>query len=438
MTATAQMGKVPGVVRHVLLLGATFSTGNLGVGALASGALEVARAAYPEADIRFLDYGREPREENAQVDGKALQVPLINLRFSWKILLPNNIALLLILAVLQRVIGKSGRARLLRANRWLDQITTADLALAVSGGDSFSDIYGRERFFYVALPQLLVVLLGKPLVLLPQTIGPFKGRVSKGVAGFLVRKALRVYSRDAEGVAEIKRLLGEMADGDAARFCYDMGFVIGACRPSSVVFNGLDLDAHGARLLVGVNVSGLLLIGGYDRKNMFGLGIDYRRVIQEVIRVLIVERGATVLLVPHVFGDHMESDERAVASVYAQLHGTYGDRLACVRGEYNQHEIKYIVGACDFFVGSRMHACIAALSQGIPAFGIAYSDKFRGVFESVGAGNLVADPRYLDEPLLLDLLRLRLSERHDIQSRLKEEMPRVRQTVLGVLQGVGM
>ena len=85
-----------------------------------------------------------------------------------------------------------------------------------------------------------------------------------------------------------------------------------------------------------------------------------------------------------------------------------------------------------------MHACIAALSQGIPAFGIAYSDKFRGVFESVGAANLVADPRYLDEPSLLDLLRLRLSERHDIQRRLMESMPRVRQTVLGVLQGVGM
>ena len=110
--------------------------------------------------------------------------------------------------------------------------------------------------------------------------------------------------------------LGSTGGGDSAHFCFDMGFVIGAFRPNSMIFGGLDLDAPGTGLLVGVNVSGLLLIGGYDRKNMFGLGIDYRRLILEVIRVLIVERGATVLLVPHVFGDHIESDERAVGSVY--------------------------------------------------------------------------------------------------------------------------
>ena len=83
-----------------------------------------------------------------------------------------------------------------------------------------------------------------------------------------------------------------------------------------------------------------------------------------------------------------------------------------------------------------MHACIAALSQAIPALGIAYSDKFRGVFESVGVGHLVADPRHLDESSLLELLRVRLSERHDIQNHLREVMPGVRQTVLGLLEGV--
>ena len=55
------IGKVPGSARRVLLLGATFSTGNMGVGALAAGALEVARASYPHAEIRFLDYGRETK-----------------------------------------------------------------------------------------------------------------------------------------------------------------------------------------------------------------------------------------------------------------------------------------------------------------------------------------------------------------------------------------
>ena len=38
-----------------------------------------------------------------------------------------------------------------------------------------------------------------------------------------------------------------------------------------------------------------------------------------------------------------------------------------------------------------MHSCIAALSQNIPTIAISYSKKFKGVFESVGAGDYVID-----------------------------------------------
>jgi polysaccharide pyruvyl transferase WcaK-like protein len=40
-----------------------------------------------------------------------------------------------------------------------------------------------------------------------------------------------------------------------------------------------------------------------------------------------------------------------------------------------------------------MHSCIAALSQGIPCVGIAYSRKFKGVFDSVGVADWVVDAR---------------------------------------------
>jgi polysaccharide pyruvyl transferase WcaK-like protein len=40
-----------------------------------------------------------------------------------------------------------------------------------------------------------------------------------------------------------------------------------------------------------------------------------------------------------------------------------------------------------------MHACIAALSQGVPCAGVAYSKKFVGVFESIGVADWVVDGR---------------------------------------------
>ena len=55
-----------------------------------------------------------------------------------------------------------------------------------------------------------------------------------------------------------------------------------------------------------------------------------------------------------------------------------------------------MIGQCRFFLGSRMHSCIAALSQGIPCVGLAYSMKFGGVFASVGVEDSVLEARTLD------------------------------------------
>ena len=76
-------------IQQVLLLGATFNTGNMGVGDLAAGALKIVNRSYPNANIYFLDYGKDSREYVAEVDGRRLKIDLINLRFSWKLFLPN-------------------------------------------------------------------------------------------------------------------------------------------------------------------------------------------------------------------------------------------------------------------------------------------------------------------------------------------------------------
>ena len=89
----------------------------------------------------------------------------------------------------------------------------------------------------------------------------------------------------------------------------------------------------------------------------------------------------------------MESDPEACRRVRGVLPRELQGRVRIVTGEYDSHEIKGVIGQCDFFIGSRMHACIAALSQGVPCVGVAYSMKFAGVFETVGMQEWVVDGR---------------------------------------------
>ncbi|MDD5580542.1 MAG: polysaccharide pyruvyl transferase family protein [Methylobacter sp.] len=424
--------------KKIFLLGATFNTDNMGVGALAAGALTILTKKYADADIFFLDYGKESLVTKIDVAGKIISVPLVNLRFSWKIFLPNNVAYLFFMAIFIKFIGQSLGKRLINKNRWLKVISEADIAVAVSGGDSFSDIYGLSRFFYVVLPQLLITIMGKQLIFLPQTIGPLKGGLSGAIAKFLMRRAEIIYSRDIEGVREAKFLLNLIDDDTKVRFCYDMGFVVEPHRPNHIDFLGISEKelALSSSPLIGLNVSGLLLLGGYNKRNMFNLKVDYQTLIDEIIKFLIETYHVNILLVPHVFGGQEESDSYAVSAIYERIKDSYLDRLFCVSGLYDQNEIKYIIGRCDFFIGSRMHACIAALSQSIPAIAISYSRKFVGVFESIGVEYLIADPRQLTIEETLNIIGRALRERAEIKNHLQRTIPEVKEKILTLLNEI--
>ncbi|MBI2400635.1 MAG: polysaccharide pyruvyl transferase family protein, partial [Deltaproteobacteria bacterium] len=332
------------------------------------------------------------------------------------------------------------RRWIIGSNPYLREIDEADMAASIAGGDSFSDIYGLSRFFYVALPQVLILLMGKPLVQLPQTIGPFASKLPRAIARAILKHSSVIYSRDYPGLLETRKILGITGKNERIRFCYDMGFVLDPVVPNALL---IELAGHSrpltdAQCTVGLNVSGLLFMGGYTRANMFGLKADYRELVGEIIEFLINRKKARVVLVPHVFGgpEHTESDSTVCERLYSELKPRYGERLSFLSGTYDQGEIKHMIGMCDFFIGSRMHACIAALSQCIPAVPIAYSRKFIGVMESIEVESYVADPCALETGAILDIIDKAFEDRTAIAEKLRARMPAVKEKVLNLFREI--
>jgi colanic acid/amylovoran biosynthesis protein len=424
-----------------ILLGASFSMGNMGVGALAAGAIESILSRFNNAKIYFLDYSKERITYNYPKDGGSIPIRLLNLRFSKKFYLKNNIALLIIFSLILKLIFlKKIKNKIIEKNFYLNIIDKADLVASIAGGDSFSDIYGLRRFFYAALPQILVLLVGKKLVLLPQTIGPFKGGVTKMIAKYILRRAARIYSRDMMGIKTINDLAGSNSSADKIRFSYDIGFAINPVRPDNFEMDAFFEKRDNKFRLIGLNISGLLYMGGYSRNNMSKLKVEYKELIYNLINYLIEVKGLFVMLVPHVFGvlENSETDSVVSARVYEELKSKYSEKLLLIEGWYNQNEIKYVIGMCDFFIGSRMHACIAALSQNVPTVAMAYSDKFIGVMDSVGIGDFVVDLRKSDFNDVINLIDKAYSERDLIQKHLKTIIPGVKKSVLNLFNEISM
>lgn len=421
---------------NVGILGATFETGNMGLGALAAGTVQCIRYEYPNARVFLMDYLREETARRVRIDGEYLTVPLLNMRFSKKIFLANNIAWLIFLTLISKLIpSRQLKRKFVSRNRYLREIAETHFFVSLAGGDSFSDIYGFSRLLYVALPQLLVLFAGKRLILMPQTYGPFRGAVARAIARFILHRAEMIYSRDVSGTKDIAAMLGLPGGSPKVRFCYDVGFLLDPDAPARVEIDGISLPHRSDTTLVGVNVSGLLFIEGYTRNNMFGLKVGYRSLILQLIEHLLREPNVNVLLVPHVFGEEAgsEADTLACDAIFDELKSKYEGRLGTVRGLYNQNEIKYIIGQCDFFVGSRMHACIAAVSQSVPAVSIAYSDKFVGVMKAVGLESLVADPRRMGAEEILTHVSRNLRDRETLHRQLQQRMPQVKRTILNTI-----
>ncbi len=193
-----------------------------------------------------------------------------------------------------------------------------------------------------------------------------------------------------------------------------------------------------ARPLVGLNVSGLLQMGGYSKDNMFGLAVDYPTLIDELIAYFTKEANAHLVLVTHVTGapGGHESDATACEALFAKHKASCQGRLHLADPSYNHREIKYLIGKCDFFLGARLHACIAALSQGVPAVGMAYSRKFVGVFESLQCPELVVDLRANSNQAALSLVKDLYRDRERLASVIAGSSQQARSDAYGIFSRI--
>ncbi len=420
---------------RVCILGASFDTNNLGVGALAESSIRCIVNRWPEAEVVLLAGSRVERQRRLTLLGREVTVTDVPIRFSKNVFLPNHFNRLATYTLLTRLLPwRAVKSWACRRNRYFRLLAETDLCVDVTGGDSFSDIYGLRRFIQGFLIKWLPLTLKTPFVMLPQTYGPYKTRLAKTLARYVLSRCQAVYSRDKEGVEFVTQLLGSRAARTKVRFVPEIAFGMDPRRPDAVDIGALPSVRREGSLVVGVNVSGLLYSGGYNRHNMFGLKDDYRRTVERLVASLLARPDTLILLVPHVVtpaGD-VESDIGACSQIYERFAAAHPKRLFVAKGEYDHAQIKSVIGLCDLFIGARMHACVAALSQAIPAVGMAYSKKFTGVFDSVGVADLVVDLRTQGADQVVAFVDRVLPERQTYVRRLRQTVPEAQKAIAGV------
>lgn len=302
---------------RVLILWAKHSATNLGIRALLTGIQSVCTEAWGDCDFLIHDHDT-----------------------------PNT------------PLGKSSILRDVgRRNGFIKALArTVDYVVDTGSGDSFTDIYGIRRLTVMAYNQHAVRRSGTPLILAPQTVGPFQSRVGKFLGKQNVRKASTLFVRDSASRDYVSSLGRE-----AEYVSSDLVFAI----PRPIPGRSRDIV---------LNVSGLLW-----NENPHVPSEKYRSAILEFCRA-VQDEGREVSLLAHVLeSPRRENDVTAAKDAGVRLGGNIE-----VIVPSSLEDVRSQLAGASVLIGARMHACLNSISVGTPAIPWAYSRKFRPLLEDIG------------------------------------------------------
>ncbi len=107
--------------------------------------------------------------------------------------------------------------------------------------------------------------------------------------------------------------------------------------------------------------------------------------MKRFITYLIDTSNYSILLIPHVSpldGALYNNDYKFLHKIFDQL-GDFNGRLQIMNGRLNAVQTKYVISKCKFFIGTRLHSVIAALSSKVPSICLSYSNKGPGIISEV-------------------------------------------------------
>jgi polysaccharide pyruvyl transferase WcaK-like protein len=253
-------------------------------------------------------------------------------------------------------------------------ISGLDIVFDIGEGDSFTDIYGTRRYLLQIISKALVLKSKKPLVLAPQTIGPFNNGIKGRLAAAIMRRAHAVFTRDYLSTSVVNALGVESNIEQFTDVAFGLPFQRRQFPPG--------------RTRIGLNVSALLFNNGYTGRNELGMTVDYRKFTETLIEHLQVRPDIEIHLIPHVHGSYDDHGPDNDAPVMRALSTRYDGLIEAPLFRSSERMKGYIAGM-DFMVAGRMHACIGAFSSGVPVVPVAYSRKFNGLFGTLGYQHFV-------------------------------------------------
>jgi len=402
---------------NILLTGA-ISLSNKGTAGTVISVITILKKAFPDAKIGIELFYPEKQRMIMDIEkeyGVNVVAPLMQS--------PLKAILLFLLAILIQPFRRIGVKS--PTFKKIENYENADIIADISA-EGFVRFYDEDfvqtttRFLLHLYPILIGLLLGKPIVLLAQSLAPFGA--FKPVMKYVIKNSVLVTVRDPTSIENLKK---EGIDVSKIYLAADPAFLLDVA-PNDRVYailksEGIDLDTLKKRKVIGI-CAGRILKPEKHKKLI--------KILANVADSLIEEYDAVVVFIPCSSGKIGEESNDVIVGMEIINHVNNKGDFYVIKGDYTPQELKGLIGKLDCLISLRMHPVIFASSMKVPSVIIAFNPKAYGLMKMLGLGNNVINISKITEGLLITSIRKSLYESSFTKKILENNIPYIQEKAL--------
>lgn len=291
----------------------------------------------------------------------------------------------------------------------------SDLVVSIPGGFVYSSGLGLSLILTL-YTWAMAILAGKPIYILPQSIGPLYKKWERKCVGTMLNRCRLVMIREEE----TRDLLVRYGVRRQPILIPDLAFGFEGANPDDAKkwLQAIGVNPETDRPLLAITVI------NWGAQNEKFLGQEqYEIIIADTIRNFIKKYGGKVVFLPQCVGPTEGEDDRIPAGRIAHLLGNLKESVYSVSEQPPPPLLKSIIGQFDVLIGTRMHSNIFALGQEVPVLAIGYLHKTLGIARMIGIDEWVIDINQIADDNLLQKLEHLWLERYKVKELLSTTIP---------------
>lgn len=294
------------------------------------------------------------------------------------------------------------------------EIINESKACFVKGG-GFIHSAGKLTDSYIVYYQLFHIMLaqslGKPVYVMPNSFGPFKGL---GVT-WLVRKALKRCKLVSVRESISQEMLKEI--GIEGKLFPDLGFSLSKSNTNNKIVENIRKKNSGKKM-VAITARPYRFPGSSTPK------VKYNEYINSMVKFSewLYENNYLPVFIEHTLSETThENDGTAISEIVSKLET---DRYAFIKdNNFNCRNLKEIYNQFDYVVGTRFHSVIFSMSEKTPSIAIEYGgNKGAGIMTDMGLSKLGVPIEKVSHEKLIESFKFLIENEVEVISKIKDYM----------------